>query len=106
MDQTPTAMTSDFKSFLKQEYSYDSQTPVCSGDYASFADVQTDEQKRMTGMRDSKKRKVIETGWKYASVMRSLRPAPRPHHERRSQTSAELDLSPDTHLQTYLGRKI
>jgi hypothetical protein len=65
MDQTSTTMTAAFKAFLKAKYSFDSESPVCFGNYTSIGDVQTEEQKRMATMRDSKKWKVIDTGWTY-----------------------------------------
>jgi MYXO-CTERM domain-containing protein len=61
------AASSAYKQFLERRYGYhgDAQLP-CFGNFPSLAAVREDEDKRITDMRDSKKWKIVETGWTYA----------------------------------------
>ncbi len=57
-------MEDSFKQTIQQKYGYEGNA-VCFGNYKTLAEVQADEQKRITEMRASKKWKIIETGWTY-----------------------------------------
>ena len=86
-------MGEGFKQTIAEQYGYDGDV-VCFGDFKTLDAAQTGEQKRMSAMRDSKKWKVVETGWTYNGVPTAGGPASEPTASAPSAASAPASSAP------------
>lgn len=68
-------LANTFKQSLQQRYGYKGDV-ACFGDYKTLAAVQADEQRRIAGMRASRKWNIIATGWTYGGAAPAAPAAP------------------------------